>query len=86
MQFKTQADLDNYNNNLVETHVRLMGDKTVVAQVVQLLSYIRHAVRNNLKASIQVDINNTVANVPFMLDANGVEVPDLVTVSRAQVN
>ena len=86
MQFETQADLDNYNNSLVETNVRLVGDKTVVAQVVQLLSYIRHAVRNNLKTSIQVDINNTVANVPFMLDVNGLEVPDLVTVNKVQVN
>ena len=86
MQFNTQADLDNYNNNLVETNVRLMGDKTVVGQVVQLLSYIRHAIRNNLKTTIEVDIANTVANVPFMLDANGMEVPDLVTVKKVQVN
>ena len=34
MQFNSQVDLDNYNNNLVETNVRLVGDKTVVAQVV----------------------------------------------------
>ena len=86
MQFNTQADLDNYNNNLVETNVRLMGDKTVVGQVVQLLSYIRHASRNNLKTTIEVDIANTVANVPFMLDVNGMEVPDLVTVKKVQVN
>ena len=86
MKFKTEADLDVYNNNLVETTVRLMGDKTVVAQVVQLLSYIRHAVRNNMKTTIHVDINNTVANIPFMFDANGFEVPDLVTVDRVQVN
>ena len=86
MQFNTQADLDNYNNNLVETNVRLMGDKTVVGQVVQLLSYIRHAIRNNLKTTIEVDIANTVANVPFMLDVNGMEVPDLVTVKKVQVN
>jgi hypothetical protein len=31
MKFNTQVELDNYNNNLVETNVRLMGDKTVVA-------------------------------------------------------
>ena len=86
LQFQTQGDIDNYNNNLVEVNVRLMGDKTVVGQVLQLLSYIRHAVRNNMKTTIDVDINNTVANAPFMLDANGLEVPDLVTVSRTQVN
>ena len=86
MQFDTQAELDKYNNNLVETNVRLIGDKTVVGQVLQLLSYIRHAIRNNMKTSIEVDIANTVANVPFMLDANGLEVPDLVTVNKVQVN
>jgi len=39
-------------------------------------------VRNNLKTTIEVDINNTVANVPFMFDTNGLEVPDLVTVKK----
>lgn len=86
MQFETQADLDNYNNSLVETNVRLVGDKTVVAQVVQLLSYIRHAIRNNAKTKIEVDLPNTVANVPFMMDVNGMEVPDLVTANKVQVN
>ena len=86
MKFNTQAELDMYNNSLVETNVRLMGDKTVVAQIVQLLAYIRHAVRNNLKSTIQVDIPITVANVPLMMDVNGSEVPDLVTVNKTQVN
>lgn len=86
MQFESQADLDNYNNNLVETNVRLIGDKTIVAQVLQLLAYIRHAIRNNMKTSIQVDIPITVANSQFMIDANGMQVPDLVTVDKVQVN
>lgn len=34
MEFKTQAELDAYNNSLVETNVRLVGDKTVIGQVV----------------------------------------------------
>ena len=63
-----------------------MGDKTVVAQTVQLLAYIRHAIRNNLSTKIQVDLPNTAANVPFMMDVNGMEIPDLVTVERMQIN
>lgn len=86
MEFKTQAELDAYNNSLVETNVRLVGDKTVIGQVVQLLAYIRHAVRNNTKVKIDVNIANTVANVPFMMDVNGLEVPDLVTVKKTQIN
>lgn len=86
MEFNTQAELDAYNNSLVETNVRLVGDKTVIGQVVQLLAYIRHAVRNNMKVKIDVNIANTVANVPFMMDVNGLEVPDLVTVKKTQIN
>lgn len=86
IQFNSQAELDSYNNNLVETNVRLMGDKTVIAQVIQLLAYIRHAIRNNINTTIEVDLQNTVANVPFMLDANGMQVPDLVTVEKVRIN
>ena len=86
MQFESQADIDNYNNNLVDTNVHLIGDKTVVGQIVQLLSYIRHAVRNNMKTKIEVDIANTVANVSLLMDVNGMQVPDLVTVKKVQIN
>ena len=86
MQFNSQAELDSYNNNLVDTNVHLMGDATVVAQVVQLLAYIRHALKNNIKTKIEVDLPNTAANVDFMMDVNGMQVPDLVTVGKVQVN
>ena len=86
IQFNSQAELDSYNNNLVDTNVHLMGDKTVVAQIIQLLAYIRHAVQNNMKTKIEVDLNNTVANVPLMMDVNGMQVPDLVTVEKVRIN
>lgn len=85
-QFESQADIDNYNNSLVETNVHLIGDKTVIGQIVQLLSYVRHAVRNNMKTTIEVDIANTAANVQFVMDVNGMQVPDLVTVNKVQIN
>lgn len=86
MQFNSTEDLDAYNNNLVDTNVHLIGDATVVAQVVQLLAYIRHAIKNNAKVTIEVDIPNTAANVEFMMDVNGMQVPDLVTVNKVQIN
>ena len=86
MQFNSQAELDIYNNNLVDTNIHLMGDSTVIAQVVQLIAYIRHALKNNVKTKIEVDLPNTVANVDFMMDVNGQQVPDLVTVGKVQVN
>ena len=86
MQFNSKAELDSYNNNLVDTNIHLMGDSTVIAQVVQLLAYIRHALRNNVKTKIEVNLPNTVANVDFMMDVNGMQVPDLVTVGKVQIN
>lgn len=86
MHFESQSDLDAYNNSLVETNIRLVGDKTAIAQTVQLIAYIRHAIRNNQKQNIHVTISNTVANIPYMMDVNGMEVPDLVTVNNVQIN
>lgn len=86
MHFSSQGELDEYNNNLVETTIKLVGDRTAIAQTVQLLAYIRHAIRNNQQQTIQLNISNTVANIPYMMEVNGREVPDLVTVNKVQIN
>ena len=84
--FSSKGELDNHNNNLKQVDLRLMGDKTIIAQTIQLLAYIRHAIRNNLKTNIKVSIENTVANLDFMFDANGMQVPDLVTQDQMRIN
>jgi hypothetical protein len=84
--FASKGELENYNNNLKQVDLRLFGDKTIIAQTIQLLSYIRHAIRNNLKIDMQLSIGNTIANPDFMFDANGIQVPDLVTQEKVQIN
>ena len=67
---------------LTEADLHMFGDKAVLAQVTQLLSYIRHAVKNNMKTEIRLVLNDsesTVANAEFMFDVNGCQVPDCVT-------
>ena len=86
LQFNSKEELDNYNNNIKIVNLRLMGDKTLLAQTIQLLAYIRHAIRNNLNTNINVQLKNTVANLDFMFDANGMQVPDLVTQENIQIN
>ena len=73
--FSSKGELENYNNSLKQVDIRLMGDKTIIAQTIQLLAYIRHAIRNNLKTNINISIENTVANLDYMFDANGMQVP-----------
>lgn len=74
------------NLMLAEADLHLFGDRTILAQVTQLVAYIRHAVKNNLSTEITVKIGNTQANAEFMFDANGCVVPDLVTQKEAWIN
>lgn len=77
------------NVSLTEADLHMFGDRIVLAQVTQLLSYIRHAVKNNMKAEIRLVIDNsdsTVANAEFMFDVNGCQVPDCVTQSTWWIN
>ena len=84
--FASQVELDKYNNSLVDTTVRLLGDKTIVAEIVQLLAYIRNALKNNSSKVISVNVNNTVANVPFTFSVNDMAIPDLNAVESIQIN
>lgn len=84
--FESYVELENHNNNLVETTVRFLGDKTIVAEIVQLLAYIRHGIKNNANTDIVVHLRNTVANPNLMMDVNSLEVPDLVIQPEIQIN
>ena len=84
--FQSQAELEQYNRNNVETTVKLLGDASVIGEVVQLLAYIRNGIKNGSTATIQVKLGNTVANPVFMMQVNGQEVPDLTLQSNVLIN
>lgn len=81
-----QASIDVINKNLVETQVRLLGDKTTIGQVVQLLAYIRHAIKYNDHIHLDVEIGKYVMNTPFAFDVNGQEIADLVPQEKTNIN
>lgn len=86
LAFSSKGELDSHNTNLVETTVRFLGDRTIIAQIVQLLAYVRNGLKNNAKGSIEVKLEQTIANPNFMMDVNGFEVPDLVMQDKIQIN
>ena len=86
MVFSSRGELDSHNNNLVETTVRFLGDRTIIAEIVQLLAYIRHGVKNNVVGDMTVTFGGTVANPSLMMDVNGLQVPDLVIQDKIQIN
>ena len=67
------------NFKIGNSEIRIIGDKTVLIQVVKLLAYIRHAVQNNLKTTIKVNIGQYISNVDFKFDVNQLPVDDLIT-------
>ena len=77
---------ETFNISLTEADVHMVGDRLVLAQIVQLLSYIRHAVKNNMKGAITLRFGQEVANAEFNFDANGFQVPDLIPQDEVQIN
>lgn len=74
------------SNNLTETNIRLLGDKTTLCQIVLLLSYIRHAIKNNIKTSLNVKICEKVADGQLLFDVNGLEIPDMIIQDNVEIN
>lgn len=77
------------NVTLADAELRMFGDRTVLAQVAQLLAYIRHAVKNDEPTEIALKVcgsDATVSGAEFMFDLNGCQVPDLVPQPEAYVN
>lgn len=86
IQFSSIGELQLHNLSQTNTNINVIGDRIIIGQVIQLLSYIRHALKNNANTQINVNIANTVANPTFNFDVNGLQIPDLVTQTTAQIN
>ena len=88
MQENRRADesVDETNARLVETQVRFVGDKSTISQVVMLLAYIRHAVKNNLRKDISVQLEKNVVNKELLFDGKGQEIDDYITKDFIEIN
>lgn len=74
------------NLKVGNSELRMIGDKIVLIQVVKLLAYIRHALQNNLKTSINVKIGEKIANVDFKFDVNQLPIDDLITQKEIMIS
>lgn len=75
-----------FNKNLAEVNIKMIGDNTTLCQIVLLLSYIRHAIKNNIKSNIDVKIGEKIANGQLMFDVNGLEIPDMIIQDKVEIN
>ncbi len=74
------------NASLVDTIVHFVGDRDTIGQIVQLLAYIRHAVKNNLETDIKVSLCKNVVNTELMFDVNNLPIKDYKTKDYIEIN
>lgn len=71
---------------LAEATVKLIGDRATVCQVVQLLAFVRNAIRSGAKKTISVDLCRKVNGGKLLFDVNGMEIPDLIAPDRMEID
>ena len=77
------------NVTFADADMRMFGDRTVLAQVAQLMAYIRHAVKSGQPTEIKLLIcksDSTVSGAEFVFDLNGCQVPDLAPQKEIFIN
>lgn len=74
------------NERLVDTNVHFIGDKQTISQIVLLLAYIRHAVKNNLNTDIKISIGKHIVNRELAFDVNNQEIADYITQKTLEIN
>lgn len=75
-----------YNSNLVETHIKMIGHKLPISRIVLLLAYIRHAIQTGNKTEITVKIGNYINNCDFMFDVNDMQIDDYITKNEIEIS
>lgn len=68
------------------TELKFIGERTTICQVIQLLAYIRNAIKNNRRQDIKVTIGKNIENGKFLFDVNGQEIPDLKAQPTLEIN
>lgn len=79
---------DNFkkSQDIRDVDISFLGNKYTIIQIVTLLSYIRHAIKNNQKCSINVNIGNNVNDREFEFLINGAVCDDLITKDSIDIN
>lgn len=73
-------------DKLVESHIKVIGDKSTVCQLTMLLAYIRHAIQNKEQKTIAVKIGSKVNSDFFGFQVNDQEIRDYLTQDTIEIN
>ena len=73
-------------SKLVESSIKVIGDKSTVCEVIQLLAYIRHAIKNKEQIKIEVNVGSKVNSDFFVFQVNEQEIKDYISQEYIEIN
>lgn len=73
-------------SKLVESNIKVIGDKSTVCEVIQLLAYIRHAIKNKQQIKIEVNVGSKVNSDFFGFQVNDQEIKDYISQEYIEIN
>ena len=73
-------------SKLVESSIKVIGDKSTVCEVIQLLAYIRHAIKNKEQIKIEVNVGSKVNSDFFGFQVNEQEIKDYISQEYIEIN
>ena len=73
-------------DGLSETDIKIIGDWSTICQVIQLLAYIRHAIKNKKQTEIKVNIGSNVNSDFFSFQVNNAQIRDYISKDYIEIN
>lgn len=73
-------------SKLVESFIKIIGDKSTVCEVIQLLAYIRYAIQNKQQTKIEVNVGSKVNSDFFDFQVNQQEIKDYIAQNYIEIN
>lgn len=73
-------------SKLVESSIKVIGDKSTVCEVIQLLAYIRYAIKNKQQIKIEVNVGSKVNSDFFGFQVNEQEIKDYISQEYIEIN
>lgn len=70
----------------VETDIKLIGDVAPITQIIILLTYIRHHLKNNTPGDIHISIGKHMKSGFFGMQVNGQEISDIIPQENLEIN
>lgn len=83
---EVKTPLKSNSDKLVESDIKVIGDKSTVCQLTMLIAYIRHAIQTKQCHDITVRVGSKSNSDFFGFQVNNREIKDYITQNLIEIN